>query len=391
MMPAAPTPGARNSLSRPGELAILVALLINSAVCLWAQQPSAPPPPIAALAKSAVEAADAGRLEEAAKLFRQAVTKVPKWAEGWWYLGTLAYDQDQFPACRDAFRRFVGLMPKAGPGHAFLGLCQYQLGALDQALVHLERALSLGMPDQPITNLVQYHAGILQTRAGNFERAFVHFSILAQKNAVTPELILAFGIAGLRQPLLPADLPVERRALAIKLGRALLTAAERRPAEAQQQFEEVLAEYPAEPNLHYAFGAFLLAHNPDMAVEELKKELERDPRHLPALVSLTFEYLKRGQPAEARPFAEQAVKVAPGNFTARAGMGRVYLDAGEVNPAIAELELAAKLAPDSPQVRFYLASAYSRAGRKQDAARERAEFARLKNLTSSSTEPGVRP
>ncbi len=52
------------------------------------------------------------------------------------------------------------------------------------------------------------------------------------------------------------------------------------------------------------------------------------------------------------------------------------------NPAgaAAELEVAVKLAPAIPEARFSLASAYSRLGRKQDAARELAEFKRLEQL-----------
>jgi predicted Zn-dependent protease len=50
---------------------------------------------------------------------------------------------------------------------------------------------------------------------------------------------------------------------------------------------------------------------------------------------------------------------------------------GETNRAIEELEGAAKLAPDSPETIYALARAYTRAGRKQDADRARAEFDRL--------------
>jgi predicted Zn-dependent protease len=44
------------------------------------------------------------------------------------------------------------------------------------------------------------------------------------------------------------------------------------------------------------------------------------------------------------------------------------------------LEKARDLAPESPETRVALASAYAKVGRPQDAARERAEFQRLKNL-----------
>jgi predicted Zn-dependent protease len=82
--------------------------------------------------------------------------------------------------------------------------------------------------------------------------------------------------------------------------------------------------------------------------------------------------------------------VAPGNFTARASLGRVLTETNDLPRAIQELETAIRLAPDSPQLRLWLAQAYSKAGRKTDAARERAEFARLKKLTSAGSSTEVR-
>ena len=48
-----------------------------------------------------------------------------------------------------------------------------------------------------------------------------------------------------------------------------------------------------------------------------------------------------------------------------------------MDKAIDSLETARRLAPDSPEVRFSLARAYAKAGRAEEAARERAEFIKL--------------
>jgi len=78
-------------------------------------------------------------------------------------------------------------------------------------------------------------------------------------------------------------------------------------------------------------------------------------------------------------YAERAVKTAPISFAAYTALGRVLVDSGKTQEGIEKLEYAAKLAPDSPQVRIALASAYAKVGRNADAARERAEFLKLKN------------
>ncbi len=59
----------------------------------------------------------------------------------------------------------------------------------------------------------------------------------------------------------------------------------------------------------------------------------------------------------------------------------------DVPRGIQELEEARKLAPGSPQVRIALATAYAKAGRKEDAARERREFLRLRQEVDSTESP----
>jgi predicted Zn-dependent protease len=61
-------------------------------------------------------------------------------------------------------------------------------------------------------------------------------------------------------------------------------------------------------------------------------------------------------------------------------LGKLLASDGEVEQGIKELEIARQQAADSPQVRLSLATAYTMAGRTGEAARERAEFARLKKL-----------
>ena len=117
-----------------------------------------------------------------------------------------------------------------------------------------------------------------------------------------------------------------------------------------------------------------------LGIEEMKKELEIVSDHVPALASLATYYLKIGQPVEAKPYGERAAKAAPGTFVVRLTYGRVLLELDELPAAIVELELAERLAPENAEVHYSLAAAYGRAGRTADAARQRAEYARLKKL-----------
>jgi tetratricopeptide (TPR) repeat protein len=333
-------------------------------------------------AQKATAARVAGRLDEAVAQYNVALKQTPAWAEGWFFLGSIYYERDQAAPCVAAFRNFVRLQPKTSAGFAFLGLCLYQLKDYGNSLQSLLRAQELGVPNgEQLTNVASYHAALLFTKAENFEKALRILQIFSRdKGDFDPKIIEAAGNAALRRPLLPEELKDEDRELVYRVGRAVMTAADRRSAEAARLLAEVVADYPQAPNVHYVYGSLLLGGDSAQGIAMLQKELELQPGHLPSLVLLALEYLTRGEPALARQHADRAARLAPGNFAAHTALGRALTDLGEIPAAITELELARKLEPTSPQVRIALASAYQKAGRPQDASRERAEFLRLKKL-----------
>ncbi len=92
------------------------------------------------LVRRADEAREGGRLEEAEGLYREALKQRPRWSDGWWYLGTMAYERDRPLECIQAFRRLLALKPEAAPAWALRGLCAFQLK--EYAAAHVRRAVS---------------------------------------------------------------------------------------------------------------------------------------------------------------------------------------------------------------------------------------------------------
>ena len=197
-----------------------------------------------------------------------------------------------------------------------------------------------------------------------------------------PRVIEAMGLATLRMPLLPSEAPPDRREMILMAGRASYMMATRNTAAAETAFQALAARYPERPNVHYAYGVFLLAEKPDKALEEFKKELEIQPGHPSALMQIAYEYLNRGDAKTALPWAQQAVAAAPKEFAAHKALGQALIDAGDIEGAIKELLVGIELAPESPGLHFQLARAYQRAGRMEDAQRERDEFTRLDRLAN---------
>ena len=101
------------------------------------------------LAKRADAARQADHPQEAIELYRQAVKFNPQWSEGWFYLGTLYYDANQYADAVPAFRRTVELTPSLGPSWAMLGLSEFEAGEYKNSLIHLQKSRTLGLTAAP--------------------------------------------------------------------------------------------------------------------------------------------------------------------------------------------------------------------------------------------------
>jgi tetratricopeptide (TPR) repeat protein len=342
----------------------------------------------ARLAQQADQARQANQAESAIVLYQRALRLKPDWKEGWWYLGTLDYQTDRYTECRDALRRLTAIEQNGGPAWSMLGLCEFQTKEYDLALAHLRHGQELGVAGVPqIDEVAKYHLALLLTRNENYEKSLDLFFDLARHGKDDADMIVAAGIAAMRRPLLPEGLPVEEREITYLAGRAVWDAGARRAAQAQRNFDALLARFPTSPGVHFLYGSFLLQEEPDKGIAELQKEIAISPGHVPARVQIAFEYLRRGEPAKGLPYASEAVRLAPDSVVAHTVLGRSLAETGELEPGVKELELAEKLAPDSPQPRIALASVYAKLGRNEDAARERREFLRLKEISKSPGEP----
>jgi len=333
-----------------------------------------------ALVKKADAAREADQADEATRLYKQLVRMKPGFAEGWWYLGTLFYEADQYADGRAAFRHVTGLKPEMALGWAMLGLCEFETKEYDSALVHLEKADQLKIPsEQGFYDVSRYHFALLLIRSGRFESAVQIIFDFARRGKDGPQFTEAMGLAALRKPLLPNELPPLERELVLDVGHALCDSAARRAAEAERERLELLRKYPNTPQIHYVAGTMVLSSDSDKALEEWNAELAISPEHAQALVSIAAEYLKRGEYQTALPYAKRAVEASPSYFAAHAILGQVLAEGDlDVSRGTHELETAVRLAPWQPQVHFALGTAYAKAGRKADAAKEREEFLRLR-------------
>jgi len=330
------------------------------------------------LSQEANRARDEGRGEDAIRLYRQALSQRANWKDGLWSFGSLLYGTNQYSEARDVLRRFVAIDPELGLGWALLGMSEFQMHDYARALDHLQRAMSLGMGEQKeIAESVFYYVAILQTRFERFDESMTLLIAIVKSGQNTEQLIEPIGLAALRLPLLPSEIPADRRAMIRAAGEGTLALEAQRQDEAEKKFAGLVASYPDEPGVHFLYGAFLMDLRPEDGIKEMQRELQVSPFSVPARLRIAEEYIKEERVADALPLAQEAVKIDPKRGVTHMMLGEVLVAKGDIAAGITELEAAREKAPDTVRVRWDLLRAYTSSGRSEDAKREKEEIEKL--------------
>jgi predicted Zn-dependent protease len=330
------------------------------------------------LSHAADTARNENRHDEAIPLYKQGLKLQPFWKEGLWYLSTLVYEKDRYPEARDLLRRFVAIDPEAGPGWALLGMSEFQTREYSRSLDHLQHAMALGMGGRKeMAQSVFYFVAVLRTRFEQFNESTGLLIAMVKSGQQADLLVEPLGLAALRIPLLPTEIPDDRREMIRVAGQGALALEAQRQEEAQRLFGGMVAAYPNEPGVHFLYGAFLLDLRPEDGVAEMKRELEVTPSHVPARLRLAEEYVKEERPDEALQLAEEAVHLEPEDPLAHMILGEVLVAKGDLVRGINELEMAQNKSPERVRIHWDLLRAYTSTGRTADAKREKDEIERL--------------
>lgn len=343
------------------------------------------------ISKQADIARSQDRVPEAIRLYREGTRLRPSWNDGWWYLGSLLYDQDRFPEAAVAFQHLLANPSHRGPAHAFLALCEYETDNYDGALAQFRAWAGAGWAGtRELRDVADYHFSLLLTRDGRFVESLFLIAPLAQRLGDNPELVEAMGLASLRITYLPENYPPEQRERIWLAGKAAMYAAQS-PKDferADEYAERLESRYGAQPEIHSFRGTLYGFEGKEAEAErEYREELKISPDHVPSLVALAGFDLEKSDLAEAGALARRAVAADSNNAEAHHLLGRVLLETGDLRASASELETAKQLSPDSPLVRSHLAMVYSKLGRTQEAKVEAAAFLALKNKEEVMASP----
>jgi tetratricopeptide (TPR) repeat protein len=341
------------------------------------------------LATRAQDALKAGKLEDAARLYRQLVKQRPQSAEAWGYLAAALYNLNRYPEAREAYRHTTLLTPKNGPSWAYLGLCEYDMRDYPHAFDHLLKGEKLGLGnDRDLTANVKYHLALLWNTSGQFDRGFMEMSWFPEQNLGSQDIFEALGLSILRRPWFPYEVPADKLPMVLTAGEASFAESVHKPEEARKLYEALASNYPKERDVHYALGKFQSNLDIDLALKEYEKEIEITPSHVPARIEAAFLCLKMGQLDKGLTYAKQAATIKPGNSAAHNLVGRLLMELNRTPEAIPELALATRLSPQNSSFHLNLARAYQKSGNKTLAAKEVATF---NQLESKRALPGAQP
>lgn len=345
------------------------------------------------IARQADAARSDDRVPDAIRLYRSGTELRPSWEDGWWYLGSLLYDQDRYPEAISAFQH-LSSTSHLRPAFAFLGLCYYETGRYDDALKQFRAWAGVGWPGtRELRDVGVFHFALLLTRDGRFVESLYLLASVAPRFGDLPELSEAMGLASLRMRYLPENYPPELREQIWMAGKAALYAAQS-PADfarADEFAARLETRYPAQPEIHCFRGTIYgFEAKTTEAEREYREELKISPHHVPSMVALATMDLAKGDGMEAGEFARKVIEADPGNAEAHHLLGRVFLENHDLGASLAELETAKQLAPDIAGIRVHLAMVYSKLGRTQEAKAESKAFLALKDKEDVLAPPMVK-
>jgi tetratricopeptide (TPR) repeat protein len=299
-----------------------------------------------------------------------------------WQQAMAAYIAGRYADVITELQSWLEQRPNDGTAWAVMGLAEFDLKDYDNALIHLERGQQLGVGASPqAIALAKYRLSILLIRKGRFETATDLLTPLVGQQPLGADIQFALGLALLRIPSFPDEIASDRRALIEQSGDVAQLLLASRYDQAFPKLQKLIAQYPATPFLHYAYGTALDSLSQyDEAKAQMREEIRISPQSSLPWTRLASIALRQRLPAEALQPAQKAVELAPDAADAHYVLGRAYADLGDTAKAIPELEMASRLSPGSPEIHFALARAYAKANQPDKANEERAAFARLNAL-----------
>ncbi|MDH5829688.1 tetratricopeptide repeat protein [Luteimonas sp. M1R5S18] len=252
----------------------------------------------------------AGRSRLAIKELERAASLAPGYIEAWEALGTAHAQSGAFAAAATAFESIVALHPDHLPALVNLGIAQRRLGRVRDALESHRQAVAVDAS----SSLARFNLGCTLADAGDADAAM---------------------------EALRVTLSIEPGHVAAMTRLAGLLVDQARHDEALGWYREVLRVRPDAPRAHYNLGVALQAAGRNAeAANAFEIAIRRDPRDMDAWNNLCISLLRDGRPAAALAACEGYLRITPAHLCKPLAYKAVaLLELGRRDEALAILDV----------------------------------------------------
>jgi tetratricopeptide (TPR) repeat protein len=321
---------AASSLNRAcGRLSALLFLLALPLLPAQAQGNSE----VMQLMQQGASAMHRGDARAAEGYFTQATVKAPQLADAFLGLGLAELRGGKADAASQSLTKAIRLNPKLDGAHMFLGIAKYQMNDAAAASAELREEIRL----QPKNVEALTWLGIIELGAGHPDEAAAP---LDQAAALTPNDPNILYLRGRAHSLI-----------------------------AQEAYQALYRIDPDSWRVHHALAeSYSASGQPDKAIAELLKAIDKQPSNPDLYESLGDEYQKISRFDDAIKAYEQEVKLSPHNGIALYNLGKIQVERGDPQAGVSLLRQAVDAHASAAPADFYLGLGLSKLGKNQEAA-----------------------
>lgn len=296
----------------------------------------------------------AGRLDEAALLYRQVLTQEPGQPDALHLLGTIALARGDHGGASDLISRAVAGRPGVAAFHVALGMAEARCSRLDAAEASFRRAASL--PEAGCDRIV-FAQAVAAQRAGRVDEAKAAYRGLLAARPTQAEAANNLGVLLRGEGATDEAIQKFHAALSVRanypealvnLGVALQE--QKRFADAERAFARALGAAPGFADAHFNLG-LLHGAKSDLTNAEgcYMRALDLAPDHARAMVCLANVRLEQGRLDEGEALHRRAVSVDVSLAEAHFGLAHVHLLKGAYAAGWREYEWRFRLAGRKPR------------------------------------------
>lgn len=275
----------------------------------------------------------AGRLQQAAELYRQVLADNPHQADAHHLLGLIYSQQGAADPALAHLRQAVALNGGEPTYHNNLGEALRRAGRLDEAVNSYQQSLAL----RPAFAEAHYNLANVYRQQGRLAEAVSHYQ---QAISARPDYARAHH----------------------NLGNAFLAASQ--PEAAIVAYQEAVRLQPGQPDWHYNLALALKQIGEwEAAVHHLQQAVNGRADFLEAHITLAELCRDHNRINQAIQHFQQAARLRPDDGNLHFQLGYLFAYQGQMEPAVHHYQQAARLQPGSAEVRNNLGIAVQSTGR----------------------------